>query len=243
MSRTPSSKYSRLALTLPTITLLPSTKSRLILSAGISILLSPPVTLVSTSTPFLPILDFICLVNSLLADRRRFEQNSHLFLSLRKLDDELCVINVIFGQVPMAQIDPALVIRVVCRHIVGADEVVDALSRTANGRDHIISRLKFCDVRRDGFDPSKTFVANNQVVESRGRCAVFGGIDFLVGAIDADSQDLHEHASAVRDLVERRFRRICKMDAARFARKYADCFHKNDSSLTLRFLRDLYDIC
>ena len=39
---------------MPTITLLPSTNSRLIRSAGTSIILSPPVTLESTSTPFLP---------------------------------------------------------------------------------------------------------------------------------------------------------------------------------------------
>src|SRR2546425_1062311 len=52
MSRTPSSKYSRFALTVPTITLLPSTNSRLILSAGTSTLRSPPVTLGGTSTPF-----------------------------------------------------------------------------------------------------------------------------------------------------------------------------------------------
>ena len=54
MSRTPSSKYSRLALTVPTMTLLPSTNSRLIRSAGTSTVRSPPVTLESTSTPFLP---------------------------------------------------------------------------------------------------------------------------------------------------------------------------------------------
>ena len=54
MSFTPISKYSRLAFTVPTITLLPSTNSRLIRSAGTSIILSPPVTLDSTSTPFLP---------------------------------------------------------------------------------------------------------------------------------------------------------------------------------------------
>jgi hypothetical protein len=53
-SFTPISKYSRLALTVPTITLLPSTNSRLILSAGTSIVRSPPVTLDKTSTPFLP---------------------------------------------------------------------------------------------------------------------------------------------------------------------------------------------
>ena len=54
MSRTPSSKYSRLALTVPTMTLLPRTNSKLIRSAGTWIILSPPVTLESTSTPFLP---------------------------------------------------------------------------------------------------------------------------------------------------------------------------------------------
>ena len=54
MSSTPFSKYSRLAFTVPTITLLPSTNSRLMRSAGTSTRRSPPVTLESTSTPFLP---------------------------------------------------------------------------------------------------------------------------------------------------------------------------------------------
>src|SRR5262245_46764365 len=53
MSRTPSSKYSRSALTVPTMTLLPRTHSRLILSAGTSTFRSPPVTLDRTRTPFL----------------------------------------------------------------------------------------------------------------------------------------------------------------------------------------------
>src|SRR5438093_1288752 len=53
-SRMAASKYSRLPLTLPTTTLLPSTNSRLILAAGTSTVWLPPVTLASTSTPFLP---------------------------------------------------------------------------------------------------------------------------------------------------------------------------------------------
>ncbi len=55
MSRTPLSKFSRLALTVPTITLFPRTKSRLILSAGTCSVRLPPVMLESTSTPFFAI--------------------------------------------------------------------------------------------------------------------------------------------------------------------------------------------
>src|ERR1041384_818332 len=54
MSRTPISKYSRFAFTVPTITLLPSTNSRLIRSAHTSTVRLPPVTLDRTSTPFFP---------------------------------------------------------------------------------------------------------------------------------------------------------------------------------------------
>ena len=53
-SRTPSSKFARLALTVPTATLLPSTNERLIASAGTSVERLPPVTLDSTRTPSLP---------------------------------------------------------------------------------------------------------------------------------------------------------------------------------------------
>jgi hypothetical protein len=53
-SSRPLAKSSGEALTLPTMTLLPRTKPWLIMSAFTSALRSPPVTLTSTSTPFLP---------------------------------------------------------------------------------------------------------------------------------------------------------------------------------------------
>ena len=54
MSRTPASKCARFAFTVPTMTLFPKTKSRLIASAGTSTRRIPPVTLERTMTPFLP---------------------------------------------------------------------------------------------------------------------------------------------------------------------------------------------
>src|SRR5438552_4011938 len=54
ISRTPISKYSRLAFTVPTMTLFPSTNSRLMRSAGTRTMRSPPVTLDKTRTPFFP---------------------------------------------------------------------------------------------------------------------------------------------------------------------------------------------
>src|SRR5207248_893274 len=101
---------------------------------------------------------------------------------------------------------------------------------TAHSRDHVVSGLELRDVRTNRFDAAETFMSDDQIIESRRRSAVFCGIDLFVGAVHADAQDFDENASAVLYLVERRFRRIRKMDAAGFAGKYADCFHLELSS-------------
>src|SRR2546426_673330 len=145
-SVTPRSKSSRDAFTVPTITLFPRTKPWLILSAGTSALRSPPVTLASTRTPFLPSgsarlpdsqppLDLVRLVDPLLGHRRRLEQDADLAQRLGQRDHVLRILDVALGEVPVQQVDPALVVRVVGGHVLEADLVVDRVARAADGRN------------------------------------------------------------------------------------------------------------
>ena len=74
-----------------------------------------------------------------LRDRHRLEQDADLLQALRDLDDELFVLDVVLRQIAVAQIDAALEVLGVGRHVLQADGVVDALAR-AGGRSRRRSR-------------------------------------------------------------------------------------------------------
>ena len=145
--------------------------------------------------------------------------------SLRHFDDELNVIDVILGQISVTQVDAALVVDVVGGHVVGADEVVNTLAGAAHGGDDIVAGLHFGDIRPDRFDLAKAFVADDEVIVSGRRCAVFGGVDFFVGAVNADAQNFYQYAAAVWNLIQRRFWQISHVDTVGFSREYTDGFH------------------
>src|SRR2546428_62198 len=113
MSRTPVSKFSRLAFTLPTITLLPRTNSRLMRSAdrrpleageprpgrGERAERPGPHHRRRARPPYLQApLDLVGLRDPLLRYRHRLEQHADILQPLRHLDDELLVLDVVLGQ-------------------------------------------------------------------------------------------------------------------------------------------------
>src|SRR4029079_11647277 len=71
-------------------------------------------------------LNLVCLSNSFLDDGCRLEQHSDFLQTSRYLHDEFSVVDVVLTQITVTQVDPALEVRVVGRHVVCADEVVDA---------------------------------------------------------------------------------------------------------------------
>ncbi len=127
----------------------------------------------------------------------------------------------------MQQIDAALEVGVVSGHVLQADFVVDAHSGAADRRDDVIAGGKFADMRADSFHAAKTFVPEDQKFIAGRRSAVFGGVDFLVGAVHADARQFHEHAAPVRNLVELRLGHFPQMNAIGLARYHGNCFHAN----------------
>src|SRR5262249_17493052 len=72
----------------------------------------------------------------------------------------------------------------------------------------------------------KALVSDDQEVESSGRRAVLGRVDFLVGTVDAHAEYLDQDAAAARDVVHGGFRQVRAVDAVRFARNDGDSFHE-----------------
>jgi hypothetical protein len=134
-------------------------------------------------------LNFVGLSDALLNDGRWFEQYADFLKALGDLDDKLSIIDVVLTHVAVAQIDAALKVRIIRRHVVGADQVVDARTRTAYRCDHIIARLQFRHVRTDSFDLAKTFVTDHQKIVALRGLPILCRIDFLVGAVNANTQD------------------------------------------------------
>src|SRR5581483_7005224 len=125
----------------------------------------------------------------------------------------------------MPQVDPPLVVGIVGRHVVRADQVVNAIAGAAHGGNDVVSRFQFRDFRSDGLYLPESFVANDKELVARRRSTIFGGIDFFVGAVYAYAQDLHQHSTTVRNLIERGLGQLGNMDAIGFSRKYTDRFH------------------
>src|SRR6266852_6333115 len=135
-------------------------------------------------TPHLqPALNLIGLVNAFLHNGGGLQQHSDVFEALRYLDDEFDVIDVVFRQITVAQIDAALVVRVVRGHVVGADQVINAFARPAHRGHNVVAGFHFGDTGADGFVLTEALVTNDQEIKSRGRCSVLGGVDLFVGSV------------------------------------------------------------
>src|SRR5690242_8576729 len=174
---------------------------------------------------FEPALDLVCLVNSFFHHRGGLQQYSNTLQTLRDLDDELDIIDVMLRQVAVAQVDAALVVDVIGGHVIGSDKVVDALTGATYGGDDVVAGLHFGDIRPDSFHLSETFVADDEKVVSGRCCAVFRSIDLLVGTIDADAENFYQDSAAVWNLIHRWLWQIGDVDAVGLSREYADGFH------------------
>ena len=150
-----------------------------------------------------PPLDLVRLGDALLDHGERLEEHADLAQPPRDLHDELGVVDVVLGEVPVAQVDPALEVDVVGGHVVGADQVVEARARPADGGHDVVAGLHLGHVLPDRLDPAEPFVADDQEVMPVGGGAVLRRVDLLVRPVDADAQDLDEDAPAAGDVVHR----------------------------------------
>ena len=88
-------------------------------------------------------LDLVRLVDAFLDDGSRLEQHSDVLEALRHFHDELDIVDVILRQIPVAQVDAALVVGVIRGHIVGADQVINALAWPPYGGYDVVARASF----------------------------------------------------------------------------------------------------
>src|SRR4051812_34588570 len=132
-------------------------------------------------------LSFEGLGDSLLHDSEWLQQNSDLLQSTGDPDDVLGVIDVIFRQIPVQQVDAALIVDIVRRHIIRADQVVDAMPRTPHSCDHVVTRLQLCDMLSNRLNTPKPFVSRDKKLVTRGRRTVFRRIDLFISPINANT--------------------------------------------------------
>src|ERR1051326_8539864 len=70
-------------------------------------------------------------------------------------------------------------------------------------------------------------MTEHQKVVACGCGAVFGGIDFLVGTINAYTQNPYQNSATIRHFVDRRLGKIRKMNAVRFTWQHGNRFHEH----------------
>ncbi len=124
----------------------------------------------------------------------------------RQRHDIGSILYVILGQVAVQRIDAALKIDIIGGHVLQADLVIDTLSRAAYTCHDIRSRSN--GIRNMWTDPhhlAKVPVTRDEEVTALRGHAVFGLIDFFIGAVNAHAQNLHQYtAPTVQSLQTRR---------------------------------------
>lgn len=104
----------------------------------------------------------------------------------------------------MAQIDAALEIDVVGRHVGPPDRIVDACARPTHRRHDEIAGRHAGRFAPDGFDDTEAFVTVDQVFVAGRWRTIFARKYLLVGAVDPDREHANEHAVPVLDQIDRR---------------------------------------
>src|SRR5205823_2267513 len=115
-------------------------------------------------------------------------------------DDVFFFIDKIFGEVAVAEIDAALVIRLFAGHVVGADQVIDRAAGATDGGGDVVARLNLLHVGADFFHDAERLVADDEVVVAGRGVAVKSVVDLAIGGIDADLEDADKHAFAAGDI-------------------------------------------
>ena len=177
-----------------------------------------------------PALDLERLCDPLFDHRCRLEQYTYVAQALRHLDQELGILDIVLGQEPVPPADPALEVHVVGRHVGCADAVVDAHPGPAHRGDHIVAHHELRHPRANLLHDAETLVAQRQKRAAFGGLAVLGGVDFLVGAVDADPQDPDEDAPFPRDVGHGRHGELREVHRSRLAREDGDRFHHDSGA-------------
>ena len=91
-------------------------------------------------------------------------------------NDELSVVNEVLRQKAVQQVNAALVIDLLARHVRRADLIVDRAARAADRRGDVIARFQIAHVGANCFDNAKRFVPQDQKAEARRRHPYFASL-------------------------------------------------------------------
>src|SRR5271167_3438542 len=117
-------------------------------------------------------LDLVGLYDAFLYDRHRLKQHRDILQSLRNLDDVLRIVHIVFSEEAVQTADATLEVLIVGGHVVGADLVVEAISRAAHRSHYVIAGFELGDIGANLFHLSEALMPNHQKLIAVGRCAV-----------------------------------------------------------------------
>src|SRR5262249_49848401 len=122
----------------------------------------------------------------------------------RNFDDEFDIINIIFGQVAVPQIDTALKVRCVGGHVVCADPVINAAARTPHCCHDEIAGHDTPHIRPNFHHAPERLVPGHKKVVAIWCSPVFGGVDLLIRAVHADAQHFNQNPAPVWNVFDTR---------------------------------------
>ena len=129
------------------------------------------------------------------------------------------------GQEAVQQVDAALVVRLVGRHVVGADPVVYAGAGSAHGRRYVVAGAQVAHVRPHLEHAPERLVARDQKVVALRGGAVLSGVDLPVRPVHSDAQYLDEHAAPIGNVVDTWLWQVCQVHAVGLTGEDGDRFH------------------
>ena len=148
-----------------------------------------PITNARSRVPDLqPLLGEKRLFDRLGANARRLGEDAEMLEVLRHLHDVFGVVDEVLGQIPMAEVDSALVVNLVAGDVVPADQVEDRLTRPADRAGDKIARSDFSDLVSHLDDLPEALVPDHQVLAAGWGVAVESLVDLAIGRVDADLQ-------------------------------------------------------
>src|SRR6266705_3868406 len=110
-------------------------------------------------------------------------------------DDVRCILNIVLSKIPMAQVDAALIVHIIGGHVLETNLIVNAMPWAAHGCYNIRSwSNSIWHMWANLHHLAKVFVTGNEVVIALRCHAIRCLIDFLVCAVNAYSQYLHQYA-------------------------------------------------
>ena len=174
------------------------------------------------------------LLDRLRANARRFGQDAEVRQPRGNPDDVLGVIDEVFGQEAVAEVDAALVVDLLPGEIVAPDLVVNGSTRPPDRARDKVAGLHLGHPVAHLHDLPEALMADDQVLAPRRRVAVERLVDLSIRSVDTDLEHLHPHGPALRDLTDVRMRLIgqlrfgnlSQVDAVRLPGQDGNGFHR-----------------